>query len=126
MKDELTGIDKENLIGYDFQGWPIYKKTLRQLLEELGAIEENNIIGFRIDNPILDIYPIKLEDDGMGYGINEQYFSCADTDNKKFINFFTEKPFNKEILEDWYKEQVEFAKEIKEYYDNRQLSTNKK
>ena len=62
----------------------------------------------------------------MGYGVNEQYFFCADTDNKKFINFFTKKSFDKKVLDDWYREQVEFAKEIKKHYDSRQLSTNKR
>lgn len=114
MVDELTGINLDKLIDYDFQGWPIYKKTFRDLLKELGAFEEgNSFIGFDINDPILDICPVRLHDDGMAYGVDEEYFTEANTDGKTYINFFTQKPIDKNQLTSWVDEQREYAKEIK-------------
>lgn len=81
----------EDIISYDFQGWPNYKMTLREILERLGATENKGVIGFNEKDPILDIYPKILEDDGMGYGVNERYVIESDCDEEKtFINMFAE------------------------------------
>lgn len=123
MKDELTGIDRDKLIGYDFQGWPVYKKTLRELLKELGAVENgNSFIGFNVDDPILDIYPRRLRDDGMAYGIDEEYFIVADIVDSQYINFFTQKPMSENRLDEWFAGQQEYAREIKNWYKNRRQS----
>ena len=29
--------DDRNIIGIDFQGWPVFKMTLREILSDLGA-----------------------------------------------------------------------------------------
>lgn len=64
--------NKEKLVGYDFQGWPIFKMTLKEMLLGLGGKEEDNKIIFDVNDPSMKIYPSILEDDGMGYGVNKQ------------------------------------------------------
>lgn len=81
----------EDIISYDFQGWPNYKMNLREILEELGATVENGVIGFKTNNPVLDIYPRVLHDDGMGYGVDPRYITEAFADMEdKYINIFAE------------------------------------
>ena len=81
----------EDIISYDFQGWPNYKMNLREILEELGATVENGVIGFKTDNPVLDIYPRVLHDDGMAYGVDPRYITEAFADMEdKYINIFAE------------------------------------
>ncbi len=85
-------IDKD-IISIDSQGWPVYKKTLREILESLGARVENGIIGFDNDNFILDVYPTILEDDGMGYGVSPKYITEASSyssNGNNSINIFVE------------------------------------
>lgn len=84
-------LKNEDVLYTDFQGWPVYKKTLREIIELLGGKiqydESNNpvAIGFDINDPILDVYPTTLEDDGMGYGVNEMFISGADYNKDKNI-----------------------------------------
>ena len=52
--------------------WPIYAKTFREILEELGCIEIDNEV-FKISEELLNSYPVTLQDDGIGYGVNEMY-----------------------------------------------------
>ena len=82
--------DKSRWIGKDFQGWPICKLTFKELLDELGLVDENGEVHIEANNPILHIFPIRVCDDGMGYGINDQYFISASYIDGKII-FFTEK-----------------------------------
>ena len=82
--------DKSRWIGKDFQGWPICKLTFKELLDELGLVDENGEVHIKSDNPILDVFPIRVRDDGMGYGIDDQYFISASYTDEKII-FFTEK-----------------------------------
>lgn len=72
-------MDEKNIIGYDFQGWPIYKITLREILTRLGAEKsyDGSVFGWDVNDPLLDMCPTVLEDDGMGYGINEKYIVDA-------------------------------------------------
>ncbi len=86
-------------IGTDFQGWPINKLTLKEILQEMGAIKVrdikgNDILGFNANDSVLNSYPRTLEDDGMGYGVNEKFITSVDR-NEDNINFF----IDKEILE---------------------------
>lgn len=37
---------KEDLIDYDFQGWPIFRMNLREILLALGAREEDGKLFF--------------------------------------------------------------------------------
>lgn len=82
-------------IGIDFQGWSIYKLTLEEILQEMGAIkvrdiEGNDILGFNSNDSILNSYPRTLEDDGMGYGVNEKFITSVDR-NGDNINIFLDK-----------------------------------
>ena len=82
--------DESRWIGKDFQGWPICKLTFKELLDELGLVDENGEVHIKSDNPILDVFPIRVCDDGMGYGVDDQYFISASYTDEKII-FFTEK-----------------------------------
>lgn len=82
--------DESRWIGKDFQGWPICKLTFKELLDELGLVDKNGEIHIKADDPILNIFPIRVCDDGAGYGIDDQYFISASYINGKII-FFTEK-----------------------------------
>ena len=57
--------------------WPIYAKTLKEILEELGCIEIDKGV-FKISEELLNSYPVTLQDDGMGYGVNEMYLTLAE------------------------------------------------
>lgn len=59
-------------------------------MDELGLVDENGEVHIKFDNPILDVFPIRVRDNGMGYGIDDQYFTSASYINGKII-FFTEK-----------------------------------
>ena len=82
--------DESRWIGKDFQGWPICKLTFKELLDELGLVDENGEVHIEANNPILNIFTIRVCDDGMGYGIDDQYFTSASYIDEKII-FFTEK-----------------------------------
>ena len=72
-------MEKESIINFDFEGWPIRKMTVREILDALGVYD------YKIKNEnVLDKYPLLLKDDGMGYGVYEQYInevSCRDDDS---------------------------------------------
>ena len=90
---------EEDIMYYDFQGWPVCKRTLREVLEGLGATVENGVIGFKTDNPVLNIYPRVLHDDGMAYGVDPRFITEAFADTKDmYINLFAE-PEGKEEKE---------------------------
>ena len=68
--------NKEEIIGHEVMGgWPIFKRNVRYLLEQIGCKlnEETGNYEISKDDEILDIYPILFEDDGMGYGVHEQF-----------------------------------------------------
>jgi hypothetical protein len=67
-------------LGYDFQGWPFYALNLREILFSLGFEAKDGKIYISADDEILDAYPRLLEDDGMGYGVDECYITEADRD----------------------------------------------
>lgn len=62
----------------DFQGWPIYGLTLREVLKELGFESKDGLFSISDNSEILDAYPRLLEDDGMGYGVDEQFLTVGD------------------------------------------------
>lgn len=86
--------ENPDILYYDFQGWPVIRKTFKQLLEQLRAVEiedkdGNKFIGFPADDKILSIYPRTLVDDGMGYGVDEKWVHEASTDkDKTYMNIF--------------------------------------
>lgn len=66
--------------GYDWQGWPFYALTLREMLTKLGFEEEDGKLTIPSDADILDAYPTLLVDDGMGYGVDKEYIVEVDKD----------------------------------------------
>ena len=102
------------IISYEPMGmWPIYKTTLKEILEELGAEiitketgteETTSYIGFPLDSPLLNKYCRSLEDDGMGYGIEERWITNVDNlDGQDIINVWREKELPKEELDEYIK-----------------------
>lgn len=66
--------------------------NLREILIALGGKVEGDTISFDLNDPLMDIYPRILVDDGMGYGIDENVIVSVDPDkNERFINIFREK-----------------------------------
>ena len=76
-------------ISKDFQGWPVYALTWREILKYLPFIKDG-VVDF--NDPRLDVYPRTLEDDGMGYGVNEKLITeCTFVDNDRECNIFIDK-----------------------------------
>ena len=91
---------KEDIIDFDFQGWALYKLNIRSILKNLGFECEGGKWVIDDADPTLDIYPSVLEDDGMGYGVNEQCITSVDVfenDGKRYCNVFVDKPNEKVI-----------------------------
>ena len=83
---------KEDIVHYDFQGWPEYKMNLREILIALGGKTEGDTISFDMNDPLMDVYPRIFVDDGMGYGVDENVIVTVDPDkDERFINIFREK-----------------------------------
>lgn len=60
--------------------WPVYALTLRELLTEIGfeiseCEDKIDFVCGHLDRNLLDAYPMLLEDDGMGYGVNEKFIT---------------------------------------------------
>lgn len=92
---------KEDIVYYDFQGWPEYKMNLREILMALGGIVEGDTISFDLNNPLMDVYPRILVDDGMGYGVDENVIvSVSFWKDRNYINIFREKkPTDEQLAE---------------------------
>lgn len=91
----------EDIVCYDFQGWPENKMNLREILLALGGQQDGNFIKFPSNTPLMDIYPRILVDDGMGYGVDENVIVSVDIDPQdEYINIFRErKPTDEEQAE---------------------------
>ena len=91
----------EDIVCFDFQGWPEYKMNLREILLALGGQQDGNFIKFPSNTPLMDIYPRILVDDGMGYGVDENVIVSVDIDPQdEYINIFRErKPSDEEQAE---------------------------
>lgn len=94
-------ISDSDIINRDFEGWPVYKRSLRSILLDLGfnEIEHDGkkYISIEVTDKLLDAYPITLEDDGMGYGVNKKYITEASKEiyedketNDEVFNLFIE------------------------------------
>lgn len=83
-------ITHDEIVGYDFQGWPLYPLRVISLLRTMGMSDD--IIN-QIPNDILTSTITTLEDDGskqsqssMGYGINEECIvNCAIDKDKNIV-----------------------------------------
>lgn len=63
----------DNIIAYDFQGWPYHKMNLKEILLALGGKIDGDSISFDLHHPLLDVYPMVYTDDGMGYYVDESF-----------------------------------------------------
>lgn len=79
----------KHIINFDFQGWPVEKLTLREILLGLGGVfnSETNKIEFDNSRESLDSFPVILTDDGMGYGVDEQFVSDCSISNELPVLF---------------------------------------
>ena len=113
----------------DFQGWPVKAHTLREILLSLGFEEDTEtitLIKSEETNKLLDAYPHLLEDDGMGYGINEEYITEVDTEvyetdivgeKINVFNMFREKVVPEEVNK-IREEEKEFEEKMKNWKKN--------
>ena len=93
---------EEDIIDFDFQGCAVYKMNIRSILKSLGFECEGGKWIINDADPTLDIYPCVLEDDGMGYGVNEQCITSVDVfknDGQRYCNVFVDKP-NEKVIND--------------------------
>lgn len=73
----------DEIVGYDSYGWPLYPLRIISLLRAMGMSDD---IIDQIPEDILISTISTLEDDGMGYGINEECIvNCAIDKNKNIV-----------------------------------------
>jgi len=90
-----AGKGKDQIFSYDSQGWPLYKQTIRDFLIGFGLDynEETNMWQISDDDKRLDCVVRRLCDDGMGYGVNEEFVSEVSSfpmEDGYWCNMFTE------------------------------------
>lgn len=110
----------------DFQGWPVKAHTLREILLSLGFEEDSETITLikgEENMKLLDSYPRLLEDDGMGYGVNEEYITEVDNnvyetdivgEKINVFNIFREKVIPEEVNK-IREEEKEFEERLKKW-----------
>jgi len=105
----------DDLISVEVMGdWPIYKMNLREILIELGFVDDGTYLKLHVNDPKLDLYPQRLKDDGMGYGGgSEEWIHEVDVDNES-IHLWTEKELPKTKLDELKANMVEMDKIIKQ------------
>ena len=95
-------------------GWPIYKMNLREILLALGLENDGTYLKIHVNNPILNLYPQRLTDDGMAYGTGQEWIHEIDVDKKKeFINIWTEPELPKKRLNQIKKDYLQLEEKIK-------------
>ena len=62
MSTEPEYINGKEVLRYDFQGWPMFKQTVKDFLDELGI----EIVSIK-DESILNKPLVLKRDDGMAY-----------------------------------------------------------
>ena len=108
-------IERNDLIGYEPQGWPIFKMNLEEILIALGGEIIDDKIIFKKTSDFSKIYPVVLTDDGMGYGVDPNYITEIDSyksDGITHINIFRESKPSKEEQEDLFKRWDEEMKSL--------------
>ena len=83
-------VTHDKIVGYDFQGWPLYQLRVISLLRAMGMSDD---IIDQIPEDILTSTITTLEDDSMGYGVNsrqarvneECIVNCAIDKNKNIV-----------------------------------------
>lgn len=75
--------EEKIVLQYDWQGWPVNAMKLKDILKELGFIDNGEKIFLphtEENDKLLNAYPRLLKDDGMGYGVDEEYICTAEND----------------------------------------------
>ena len=120
----------------DFQGWPVSMHTLKEILLALGFKENGKQIYLPKNKKnlrLLEAYPRLLEDDGMAYGVNEQYIIEADNDvydaeivGEKIdvFNIFRERVIESEVLK-IREEDKQFEEELKKWEEEKKKNEPK-
>ena len=76
-------ITHDEIVGYDHCGWPLYQLRVISLLRAMGMSDD---IIDQIPEDILTSTITTLEDDSMGYGVNEECIvNCAIDKNKNIV-----------------------------------------
>lgn len=75
-------ITHDEIVGHDYQGWPLYQLRVISLLRVLGVSEDTIK---QIPNNILTTQMSELTDDGTGYGVNEQKITNCSIDKEHGI-----------------------------------------
>lgn len=76
-------VTHDEIVGYDHCGWPLYQLRVISLLRAMGMSDD---IIDQIPEDILTSTITTLEDDGTGYGVNEECIvNCAIDKNKNII-----------------------------------------
>ena len=108
---------REDLVHYDFQGWPHFKMNLKEILLALGGVVEDNKVSFKLDDPMMAVYPEIWIDDAMLYPIDGSYFVPVGPDREeKRISVFRERIPSEErlaALRERWDEEEKMIEEIK-------------
>lgn len=76
-------VTHDEIVGYDFQGWPLYQLRVISLLRTMGMSDD---VIDQIPEDILTSTITTLEDDGSGYGVNKECIvNCAIDKNKNIV-----------------------------------------
>ena len=76
-------VTHDEIVGYDPCGWPLYQLRVISLLRAMGMSDD---VIDQIPEDILTSTITTLEDDSMGYGINEESIvNCAIDKNKNIV-----------------------------------------
>ena len=81
----------ENIIGFDFQGWPIEKISLENIIQRLGGVYNKQTGTYEITQDKLQVYPKVYTDDGMGYGAMGWYVTDIDYSDNDTCDIWIEK-----------------------------------
>lgn len=65
-------------IGTDFEGFPLEALTVKEILLKLGFKTDGDKFSIDKDAPILNVYPLVFEDDGIAYGVNPRFVTEVD------------------------------------------------
>ena len=72
-------IEKNSIIAFDFQGWPVEKMSLEDIIKRIGGVYNPDTNKYEIEcTDKLKRFPVVYEDDGMAYGVNPKYISEVD------------------------------------------------
>ena len=109
----------KTIVNFDSQGWPNRKMDLKSILETIGfgiyEVNGEQIFGIKAESKLLETYPLTIEDDGMGYGINEQFVvdvtKSGENDDDVYCNFFVEAELGNKDM--WFDNHILPGQKIK-------------